>query len=87
MGSKAKYLLLAAAVALMGQGCEGIFNAQVDSSAETGASSEVDATIDAELDAAVDIEAEERAGDEEADVVENDKAELNSYNEVQYDLP
>jgi len=85
MSSRAKYLLaLAGAFALLGQGCATNFNMQGDAK---GADATIDASVQADLDAAAKIEAEERKGDSDADVVENDRAELNSYSQMQYDLP
>jgi hypothetical protein len=85
MSPRAKYLLaLAAALPLLGQGCATNMNTQVDSKTPDA---QIDASIDAELDAAAEIDREERMGDSDADVVENDRAELNSYSEMQYDLP
>lgn len=59
--------------------------AQVDLSAQPPGAA-IDAAVEAELNAATGVESEERAGDADADVVESDKAELNSYSEVQYEL-
>ena len=87
MSPRAKYLLaLVGALSLLGQGCAANVNTQVDSK-DQAPDAQIDASIDAELKAAAEIDEEERMGDSDADVVENDKTELNSYSEIQYDLP
>jgi len=87
MASKAKYLLLlAATLPLMGQGCSLMQSASVDTTATTPAG-QVDAAIDAELDTAADVDSQERTGDADANLMNTDKAQLDSYSQTQYDLP
>jgi|GEM_PF-3588652 len=85
MRKNATYLLiLAGAVALIGAGCVGQNTMPSDSASDADA---IDAAIDAEINAAADIDTEESKASSDVDVVESDKPELNSLNEMQYDLP
>jgi hypothetical protein len=87
MSPRVKYLLaLAGTLSLLGQGCAANTQVDINANSQTPAA-EIDAIIDAEIDAAAEIDAQEREGDSDPDVVENDKTELNSYSEIQYDLP
>ncbi|MCK9360748.1 hypothetical protein M0Q28_00770 [Patescibacteria group bacterium] len=81
-----RLLALAVMLPLLGQGCAVNQQAQVEAEAKTPAAA-IDAAVEAELNAANGVNGEERAGDSDADLVESDKAELNSYAEVEYELP
>ncbi len=80
---------LVALLPLMGQGCVDLRQrAQVESQTEAQTpAAAIDAAVEAELDAAASIDAAERDGDTDADLITNDQAELNSYTEVEYELP
>jgi DNA-binding sugar fermentation-stimulating protein len=81
-----RLLALAVILPLLGQGCAVNQQAQVDVNTQTPAAA-IDAAVETELNAANGVESEERTGDSDADLVESDKAELNSYAEVEYELP
>lgn len=86
MPKASRLFALAALLPLLGQGCALTQQAQIGVRAQPPAAA-IDAAVEAELNAATGVDGEERAGDADANVVENDKTELNSYTEVQYELP
>ena len=79
-------LALAAVLPLMGQGCSMQQSARINTSA-TSPSAQVDAAVNAELNTASDVNATERSGDSDADLMNTDKTQLDSYSQTQYDLP
>jgi hypothetical protein len=81
-----KVFAFALLLPLMGQGCLG-YRTEPTTESSRPATAEVDAAVNAELDDAAGIEREEREGDTDTDLVENDTAEINAYAETKYELP
>lgn len=82
---KALLFLPMALLVLSGQGCPNGARLDLNVNGDTG--DKIDAAVNADLNAAESIDKTNKEADEDADAIDTDDTELNSYTELNYDLP